>query len=475
MFQKIHILLAIITFYTNICLAEIITTNNFKVIEDHVKSADLNTLIIFDIDHVLLQPKDCSLRPYYDDKEHEKAKNFFNKVSNKLTVEEQSEAILQMQVELVDTNLIKLVNSLQNRAVKVLALTARDTGKFGKIASLENFTIKELQHFGYHFEKSWPKLNDQIFEQIPPKTPKHFPIFKQGILFTNGTHKGPVLEFFLNYTQMLPHKIIFIDDQKKNLQSVASFTKKNNLKFLGIEYTIVKDQNQRPFNEERANLQFDIFRKNHKWLSDQEADRILYQKKIEFIKNLTKEIYLEQKNFPQGDYKDLHFVKKIINLMYLLDQKVRSALINDFTNNTKLVSSMDKFHTDKIKEILKEHGWINISKFGKEADQQAWTLVQHADHDPFFQAGCAFVLEKLVKSGETNQQNYAYLYDRAILQFQNLGLKQKYGTQAINNNGHITLLPYDGNINEVNKRRKSINLDSVDQYLKQLKNIYIVE
>ena len=264
--------------------------------------------------------------------------------------------------------------------------------------------------------------------------------------------------------------------RKKNLDNVAGFASKANLKFLGIEYTVVKDQNKQIFNKERAKLQFDTFKKNHKWLPDQEADRILYQEKTELIKDLTKEVHLEQKQFPKGDYKDLDYVKKIINLMYLLDQKVRSKLVSNFLenniDNARLIATMDQFHTAQMKKILQEHGWVTISKFGKEADQQAWLLVQHADHDPLFQAGCAFILEKLIKFGETNQQNYAYLYDRAMLQFQNLKLKQKYGTQATIASDQIILFPYDGNISELNKRRKSIGLDTIEKYLDQLKNIY---
>lgn len=162
--------------------------------------------------------------------------------------------------------------------------------------------------------------------------------------------------------------------------------------------------------------------------------------------------------------------------MYSLDQKVRSTLgkafLENSTDNMKLISTMDQFHTEKMKKILQEHGWINIFKFGKEADNQAWLLVQHADHDPLFQAGCAFILEKLIKLKETNQLNYAYLYDRAILKFENLRLKQKYGTQAIRSGNQITLLPYEGDIRELNKRRKTIGLDPVEKYLDRLTTEY---
>jgi|GEM_PF-889868 phosphoglycolate phosphatase-like HAD superfamily hydrolase len=478
MIKKFSILLITI-FYANSCLAEIIKTNDFKVIKDQVQSAEGNTIVIFDIDNVLLQPKDYSLRNYHDSKEQNKAENFFKEIEKRLNHEQISEILMQTKVEPVDKRMIELINAIQKKGVKVLALTARVTGKFGKISSMENWSIKELKNLGYNFDKSWINLQDKIFDQFPSKDPKLFPKFKlpmfqQGVVSTCGVPKGRVLEAFLNYIKLHPAKILFVDDKRKNLESVAYFAREANINFFGVEYTFAQDSNIKSFNEERAKFQLDTLEKEHKWLSDQEADSLLHQKKLECIKILTKEVRIAQKQFPNGDYKDVNYVKNIIHQMYLLDQKIRTALINDFNSieGINLITFMDRFHTKQMKKILQAHGWIIISKFGKESDQQAWLLVQHADHDPFFQAGCAFILKYLVKLGETNKRNYAYLYDRAVLNFQNLGMKQKYGTQITIFSDQITLLPYEGSIKELNKRRKAIGLDPVEKYLDTLKNAY---
>lgn len=101
---------------------------------------------------------------------------------------------------------------------------------------------------------------------------------------------------------------------------------------------------------------------------------------------LAEKVRIEQKTFPQGDLKDVGYVKAIINRMYLLDQELRQVFAQDFDNLEVqgLVAHVDEFHTVKMKQILLQHGWINISKFGHEADRQAWLLVQHADQDLFF-------------------------------------------------------------------------------------------
>jgi hypothetical protein len=133
---------------------------------------------------------------------------------------------------------------------------------------------------------------------------------------------------------------------------------------------------------------------------------------------------------------------------------------------------MDKNNTNEIKEILKVHGWLTVSKFGQEADQNAWLLVQHADHDPEFQASIAFLLEQLVPIGETTPSNFAYLADRVAVKYQHLGLKQKFGTQAIIIEGKAELEPFQGTLKDLNIRRKKMGLCSIEENMENLRKLY---
>lgn len=193
------------------------------------------------------------------------------------------------------------------------------------------------------------------------------------------------------------------------------------------------------------------------------------------LHEIEKDIALMQSNSPKCEnLHDIHCVKERINYCYKLDQHVRNKSIK-MLNNIKfsqLIEKIDLFNTNEIKEILKLHGWTIISKFGAETDRQAWLLVQHADQDLFFQAGIAFLLEKLVSLGETDPKNFAYLYDRVTVNFQDLGLKQKYGTQADLKENTILIKPFEGTLEELNLRRKKIGLNSMDEYQKQLHEMY---
>jgi len=88
---------------------------------------------------------------------------------------------------------------------------------------------------------------------------------------------------------------------------------------------------------------------------------------------------------------------------------------------------IDLANTKRVKQFIDEHGWLTISRFGPQADQQAWLLVQHADRDVEFQKRVLALLEPLVAKGETEPSHFAYLYDRVA---SGEGRPQRYGTQG---------------------------------------------
>ncbi|MDE2293038.1 MAG: hypothetical protein KGL53_13225 [Elusimicrobia bacterium] len=90
-------------------------------------------------------------------------------------------------------------------------------------------------------------------------------------------------------------------------------------------------------------------------------------------------------------------------------------------------SEVDVSNTAALKELLAVHGWFTIDAFGPQADQDAWLLVQHADHDVAFQEEVLARLEALLPSGGTRPHNYAYLFDRVAVARDR---PQRYGTQG---------------------------------------------
>ncbi len=82
-------------------------------------------------------------------------------------------------------------------------------------------------------------------------------------------------------------------------------------------------------------------------------------------------------------------------------------------------------NTDRLKNLIEEHGWPIVSKFGEKAAQAAWLITQHSDHDLEFQKKVLEILKSLPKE-EVLSKNIAYLEDRVLVAE---GKPQVYGTQ----------------------------------------------
>ena len=90
--------------------------------------------------------------------------------------------------------------------------------------------------------------------------------------------------------------------------------------------------------------------------------------------------------------------------MVQADQSIRVQVDLSSSDDSirKKMVKVDQENTEALKRLLVVYGWITISKFGKQADHEAWMLVQHADHDIPFQKKILSNLEDLYQQDETN-------------------------------------------------------------------------
>jgi hypothetical protein len=271
----ISLIFVILTNFYSTCFAEIIQTNDTKIIEQTLQSVDTDTLVIFDVDDVLMHPSDQILKSKNTDACKVLVKKLKQQVGKDKIQEVTSIILLTRKNSPVDPRMISVIENLQKSGIKVLALTNCATGKFGLIPNTENWRIAELHKHGYYFDKSWSNLKDINLKSLIKVTNDANPIYKAGIVFVDQTgEKGPVLDAFLKYSATKPKKIIFIDDKSKNLVSVEEFSKQHNIEFVGIEYTKTLEVDG-VLNSYIAALQFDILEKERKWVSDDEAAEIL--------------------------------------------------------------------------------------------------------------------------------------------------------------------------------------------------------
>lgn len=258
--------------YTEIIYAKIIETTEFSIIESYLQEADINTLVIFDIDEVIIETKDSILKP--QNKAHflKMEEELLTHTSNDEALYFRSIIYQEQEIELVDARILDILNSLKNKGINTTAITYIATGPRGKIARFEDWGLSRLNKLGIDF-RELNNFKDHTFSELPAK--HGVPLTKHGVTFTALESKGLLLAALLKYNSFSPKKIIFIDDKLCNLESVASTCENLGIPFIGIQYLAVIKSNKWEFNEKLAHLQFKTLEKEHRWLSDQEAQRQL--------------------------------------------------------------------------------------------------------------------------------------------------------------------------------------------------------
>lgn len=146
-----------------------------------------------------------------------------------------------------------------------------------------------------------------------------------------------------------------------------------------------------------------------------------------------------------------------------IDQEVRSDP-KLFEENTAAIDRMlevDRENTEWIKAIVFEHGWIDVDRFGAEASNAAFLLVQHSQDLPLMIAVLPRI-EEDVRAGKLNGEPYALLYDRVQIKQDK---KQKYGSQVVEDeNGDPVVAPLE-DPDRVEEYRREMGMLPMDEYI----------
>lgn len=138
------------------------------------------------------------------------------------------------------------------------------------------------------------------------------------------------------------------------------------------------------------------------------------------------------------------------------DQAVRT----DPTQQSKM-GEVDGDNTDYLVKLILEIGWVDAERFGTEAANAAFLIVQHSGHLKLMMAALP-PIEKDVRAKKLDGQPYALLYDRLQL---TLGEKQRYGSQVgAGANGELVVLPLEDRDN-VDVYRAEMNMIPLQMYL----------
>lgn len=207
-----------------------------------------DVLVVFDIDMTLTQP-DYPATFYPNLRKHQKV---MKDIRDELTPEQRdtlATSTLTLPQRLIEKDSPTIIKAMQNKGVKVIALTATLTGSWKNDKNKIIFKRRDaLQKMGFNFSFQGRVVPYMDF----PLYAAGYPTLYHGVLCSNGEQsgigKGKILSAFLKQVGMLkgkpygsgfvPKVIIMIDDKKKNLEDVREVLSKDfpEMQYIGIEY-----------------------------------------------------------------------------------------------------------------------------------------------------------------------------------------------------------------------------------------------
>lgn len=262
MLNKILLFLIIPCSFISASISEV---NNLTLFKDTIYSLNENAIVLLDIDYTVMKPCDAALLPCG----RHLRRQYLHTLDLKRREFLQSIIALETKEELVDAAYIDIIKCLEEKGIPIVGLTALEVGEYGKIEKLEDWRLDNLKHVGVDLSNSFKHKNPTSLKTLPEYN-NNFPLFKNGVLFTNRQPKGLVFTAFINILDNKPKKVIFIDDNLEYLKSVQQAALGLGMEFIGFHYRAVENMCS-DFDEEIAQIQYLYLLKCEHWLSNQEA------------------------------------------------------------------------------------------------------------------------------------------------------------------------------------------------------------
>lgn len=150
------------------------------------------------------------------------------------------------------------------------------------------------------------------------------------------------------------------------------------------------------------------------------------------------------------------------------NKEINTPDIKTISTNINLTDSLNYFI---VKNIFNEYGYPGHNLVGQTSSHNFWLVVQHMDNDPIFQDSVLTKMKIEVDKDNASSLDYAYLVDRVKVNTKQL---QVYGTQMLINKDSTSYFPQPlVEPNNVNERRKSVGLQSLEEYIKTMNERYI--
>jgi len=225
---------------------------------------DEATLLLMDVDNTLIELNQSLGTPgwftYFYNKQLENGATHWEAMRATVAIYVKINKL--SDVKLIDAKMPLLIKKWQEKGIITLGLTSRDNGLF-------ETTIRQLTSVNINL--NFGKFKNK---QLRLKTGDRSK-FQHGIIYAGGMHKGKCLEEFFSLVKWRPKKIVFIDDQIRNLKEVEEISYQNSIEYIGFHYCALKNK-VAAINCKIYDIQLEYLNQTNKLLSDQEAEEVLH-------------------------------------------------------------------------------------------------------------------------------------------------------------------------------------------------------
>lgn len=246
MLQKVKYLLFTLCLFTCFCSlnAKIIETFHMQEMMDYLAR---DTLIIFDIDNTLMEPIQelGNDQWFYHRLENLEKNGVSYEKALDIALSEWYAIQNITKVKVVEEGTQEFLSSLEKQGYMIMGMTTRGLG-------LAMRTVEQLKSIGISLAPNAPIHKDVFFDN------KQGVLFRDGILFTSGTHKGEALMKFLDIINYTPKHVVFINDKATHLRQTEGTVLERGIPFIGLRYGYL-DEKVANFNPELADIQFKHF------------------------------------------------------------------------------------------------------------------------------------------------------------------------------------------------------------------------
>ena len=245
----------------------ITTITSFEQALAQLDTATENTLVLFDIDDTLVNTVDAFGGWYLMPSlfKLQAAVKYPQLLLWKNIVHCLSIMWSQGAWQVLEPVVIQIINNLKQRGCTMLAISSMETGSFGVIPHFPAWRYKVLKELGIEMSQTFANTR---FDDLPAYN-KEYPELYNGIICCNQQSKGKVLAAFIKKFNVHPDAIVFFDDQKENVISVAQACKQLCIPFHGFEYRGEKWLSCR-WDNERATWQLDMLMRHDHFYSDKD-------------------------------------------------------------------------------------------------------------------------------------------------------------------------------------------------------------